>query len=146
MEVTAGKFILSIEFQRVSSRNFRRGRRLNVAAEIAHSGQGTVDMAPTDPIFVGVHIHTCGGVKSCDHDLICWEYSVKPSTAHPEGIKYYVIAAQTYVTCRTLTAKSSLHLPVIIVEIALAMLLVTVVFLIATLCVCYKLHACRGTE
>ncbi|KAL6189433.1 hypothetical protein ACLB2K_040822 [Fragaria x ananassa] len=58
--------------------------------------------------------------------------SVKPSTAHPEGIKYYVIAAQTYVTCRTLTAKSSLQLPVIIVEIALAMLLVTVVFLIAT--------------
>ncbi|KAL6209181.1 hypothetical protein ACLB2K_020124 [Fragaria x ananassa] len=78
-----------LDFSGVSSSNFRWGRSLDVAKEIAmaYLGQGIVYLAPKDPIysFIGEKFHACG-VKSYDHDVISWKFIVKPLTAVPKVV------------------------------------------------------------
>ncbi|KAJ6734269.1 SERINE/THREONINE-PROTEIN KINASE-LIKE PROTEIN ACR4 [Salix purpurea] len=98
----------------VNSRAFCWGRSLDFEGEIsaisaAYLNQGNVDLPPSDPMLsvVGGKFHACG-IKSYDGEVICWGYTVKPSTPTPTGIKFYGIAAGNYFTCGILAEKSLL--------------------------------------
>lgn len=94
-----------------NSRAFCWGRSLDIEEEIsvAYSGEGNVDLVPVDPLdsVVGGKFHACG-IKSLDRGVICWGFTVKPSTPAPDGIKVYDIAAGDYFTCGILAEKSLL--------------------------------------
>ncbi|EEF28941.1 serine/threonine-protein kinase-like protein ACR4 [Ricinus communis] len=95
----------------INSRAYCWGRSLDLEEEISvtYSGQGNVDLPPSDPMLsvVGGKFHACG-IKSYDHRVICWGFIVKPSTPAPNGIKVYEIAAGNYFSCGILAEKSFL--------------------------------------
>ncbi|XP_065869260.1 serine/threonine-protein kinase-like protein ACR4 [Euphorbia lathyris] len=94
-----------------NARAFCWGRSLDLEEEIsvAYSGQGNVDLPPSDSMLsiVGGKFHACG-IKSNDHGVICWGFTVKPSTPAPSDIKVYEVAAGNYFTCGILAEKSLL--------------------------------------
>ncbi|KAK9289265.1 hypothetical protein L1049_017741 [Liquidambar formosana] len=86
----------------VNSRVFCWGRSMNIEEKIsvAYSGQGNVDLAPSDPMLmvVGGKFHACG-IKSYGRGVICWGFHLQTSTPPPSGIKVYEMAAGDYFTC-----------------------------------------------
>ncbi|KAJ1424459.1 TNFR/NGFR cysteine-rich region [Sesbania bispinosa] len=110
-KLSAGGYHVCGILEGVNSRAVCWGRSLDMEEEISltHSGkgQGNVDLAPIDPMLsvVGGKFHACG-IKSYDHGIICWGYSLKASTPVPSGIKVFEIAAGNYFTCGILASKS----------------------------------------
>lgn len=84
-----------------SSRVFCWGRSLAV--------QQDVDSAPVDPMLsvVGGRFHACG-IKSVDHEVLCWGFRLHNGISPPKSAKLYEIAAGDYFTCGVL-ADSSLN-------------------------------------
>ncbi|XVE81077.1 hypothetical protein DITRI_Ditri15bG0034300 [Diplodiscus trichospermus] len=110
-KVAAGGYHVCGTLEGLNSRAFCWGRSLNIQEEIsvAYSSQGNVDMPPRDPMLtvVGGKFHACG-IKSYDHEVVCWGFIVKPSTPPPRGVKVYGIAAGNYFTCGVIADKSFL--------------------------------------
>lgn len=95
-----------------NSQVFCWGRSLNLEEEISlvqHSGQVNVDSAPNVPMItvVGGKFDACG-IKSENHGVVCWGYTVERSTPPPNGVKVYAIAAGDYFTCGVLAEGSLL--------------------------------------
>ncbi|XWS22238.1 hypothetical protein CRYUN_Cryun29cG0017400 [Craigia yunnanensis] len=101
-KVAAGGYYVCGILEGLNSRAFCWGRSLNLEEElsVAYSRQGNVDLPPKDPMLtvVGGKFHACG-IKSYDHEVVCWGFIVKPSTPAPIGVKVYGIAAGNYFTC-----------------------------------------------
>ncbi|CAL5347984.1 unnamed protein product [Camellia sinensis] len=116
-EISAGGYHVCgiLEGDKLNSRVFCWGRSLDLEEQISNrvvnSGQImiNVDLAPNDPMIsvVGGRFHACG-IKSYDHGVVCWGYSVKSSTPPPSGIRVFQIAAGDYFTCGVLAEKSLL--------------------------------------
>lgn len=71
--------------------------------------QEDIDMAPPDPMIsvVGGRFHSCG-IKSVDHEILCWGFQLRNSISPPKNTKLYQIAAGDYFTCGVV-ADSSLN-------------------------------------
>lgn len=69
--------------------------------------QGDVDLAPVDPMIsvVGGRFHACG-IKSVDHEVLCWGFWLQSSVPPPKNTKLYEIAAGDYFTCGVLADAS----------------------------------------
>ncbi|KAJ0092870.1 hypothetical protein Patl1_26370 [Pistacia atlantica] len=110
-KIAAGGYHVCGVLEGVNSRAFCWGRSLDLEEEIsvAYSGQGNVDLPPSDPMFsiVGGKFHACG-IKRNDYGIICWGFIIKPSTPPPSGVKVYEIAGGNYFTCGVLEDKSLL--------------------------------------
>ncbi|GLT27757.1 hypothetical protein SLA2020_027320 [Shorea laevis] len=110
-KIAAGGYHVCGILEGVNSRTFCWGRSLDLEEEIsmAYSDEGNVDLPPKDPLVsvVGGKFHACG-IKSYDHEVICWGFIVKPSTPAPSGVKVFEIAAGNYFTCGVLAEKSLL--------------------------------------
>ncbi|XVF37713.1 hypothetical protein REPUB_Repub20aG0033300 [Reevesia pubescens] len=110
-KVAAGGYHVCGILEGLNSRAFCWGRSLNLQEElaVAYSRQGNVDLPPKDPMLtvVGGKFHACG-IKSYDHEVVCWGFIVKPSTPAPRGVKVYGIAAGNYFTCGVIAEKSFL--------------------------------------
>ncbi|XVF29351.1 hypothetical protein REPUB_Repub15cG0113200 [Reevesia pubescens] len=110
-KVAAGGYHVCGILEGLTSRAFCWGRSLNLEEElsVAYSRQGNVDLPPKDPMLmvVGGKFHACG-IKSYDHEVVCWGFIVKPSTPAPRGVKVYGIAAGNYFTCGVIAEKSFL--------------------------------------
>ncbi|XP_028780005.1 serine/threonine-protein kinase-like protein ACR4 isoform X1 [Neltuma alba] len=110
-KISAGGFHVCGILEGVNSRTICWGRSLGIEEEIVvkRSGQGNVDLAPNEPMLsvVGGRFHACG-IKSNDHGVICWGFTIKGSTPVPSGIKVFEIAAGNYFTCGILAQKSLL--------------------------------------
>ncbi|KAK7261615.1 hypothetical protein RIF29_27930 [Crotalaria pallida] len=104
----------------VDARTHCYGRTLSSEEEISlvHSGKGQaqgqgqgqgggIDLVPNVSMLsvVGGKFHACG-IKSYDHGMICWGFSLKGSTLPPSDIKVFEIAAGNYFTCAILAEKS----------------------------------------
>ncbi|XVF65558.1 hypothetical protein PTKIN_Ptkin09bG0258500 [Pterospermum kingtungense] len=111
--VAAGGYHVCGISEGLNSRAFCWGRSLNLEEElplsVAYSGQGNVDLPPKDPMLavVGGKFHACG-IKSYDHEVVCWGFIVKPSTPPPRSVKVYGIAAGNYFTCGVIAKESFL--------------------------------------
>ncbi|XP_020106457.1 serine/threonine-protein kinase-like protein CR4 [Ananas comosus] len=70
-------------------------------------GQGDVNMVPMDPMVavVGGRFHSCG-IKSDDHHVVCWGFTLRNSVPPPKQTKVYEIAAGDYFTCGVLAENS----------------------------------------
>ncbi|KAE8718341.1 putative receptor protein kinase CRINKLY4 [Hibiscus syriacus] len=112
-KVAAGGYHVCGISEGLNSGVFCWGRSLNLEEElsvpVAYSRQGNVDLPPKDPMLtvVGGKFHACG-IKSYDHQVVCWGFIVKPSTPPPKGVKVYGIAAGNYFTCGVMAKKSFL--------------------------------------
>ncbi|KAJ0034171.1 hypothetical protein Pint_25784 [Pistacia integerrima] len=110
-KIAAGGYHVCGILEGVNSRAFCWGRSLDLEEEIsvAYSGQGNVDLPPSDPMFsiVGGKFNACG-IKRNDYGVICWGFIIKPSTPPPSGVKVYEIAGGNYFTCGVLEDKSLL--------------------------------------
>ncbi|OMP07060.1 hypothetical protein COLO4_07666 [Corchorus olitorius] len=112
-KVAAGGYHVCGIMEGLDSRAFCWGRSLNnIEAELlpaAFSRQRKINLPPKDPMLtvVGGKFHACG-IKSYDHQVVCWGFSVKPSTPAPRGVKVYAIAAGNYFTCGVIAEKSFL--------------------------------------
>ncbi|WRX21533.1 Protein kinase domain - like 10 [Theobroma cacao] len=110
-KVAAGGYHVCGILEGLNSRAFCWGRSLNLEEElsVAYSRPGNVDLPPKDPMLmvVGGRFHACG-IKSYDHEVVCWGFIVKPSTPAPTGVKVYGIAAGNYFTCGVIAEKSFL--------------------------------------
>nr|KJB71814.1 hypothetical protein B456_011G142500 [Gossypium raimondii] len=112
-KVAAGGYHVCGISEGLNSRVFCWGRSLNLEEElsvpVAYSRQGNVDLPPKYPMLtvVGGKFHACG-IKSYDHQVVCWGFILKPSTPAPKGVKVYAIAAGNYFTCGVIAEKSFL--------------------------------------
>jgi serine/threonine protein kinase len=63
-------------------------------------GEGDVRMVPMDPMvsIVGGRFHACG-IKSLDHRVSCWGFSLKNTVPTPTDKKFLEIVAGDYFTC-----------------------------------------------
>ncbi|XP_057458375.1 serine/threonine-protein kinase-like protein ACR4 [Lotus japonicus] len=110
-KLSAGGYHVCGILEGVNSRAICWGRSLDMEEEISLvrsvKGQGNIDVAPKDPLLsvVGGKFHACG-VKSYDHGVICWGYSLKASTPVPSGIKVFEVVAGNYFTCGILAEES----------------------------------------
>ncbi|XP_022972100.1 serine/threonine-protein kinase-like protein ACR4 [Cucurbita maxima] len=101
LKIAAGGYHVCGILEGAKARAFCWGRSLDI--------EGSADLVPIDPLdsVVGGKFHACG-IKSMDRGVICWGFTVKPSTPAPDGIKVYDIAAGDYFTCGILAEKSLL--------------------------------------
>ncbi|PKA56266.1 Putative receptor protein kinase CRINKLY4 [Apostasia shenzhenica] len=69
--------------------------------------QGDVDLVPVDPMLsvVGGRFHACG-IKSVDHEVVCWGFRLQNSVPPPKATKLYEITAGDYFTCGVLADPS----------------------------------------
>ncbi|CAA2992565.1 serine threonine- kinase ACR4 [Olea europaea subsp. europaea] len=76
-------------------------------ASLVDSGRHNVDLTPNDPMLsvVGGRFHSCG-IKSYDHEVVCWGHHVERSTPPPNHVRFYEIAAGDYFTCGVLSVAS----------------------------------------
>ncbi|KAF3455723.1 hypothetical protein FNV43_RR00365 [Rhamnella rubrinervis] len=91
-KIGAGGYHVCGILEGVDSRPFCWGKSLDLEEEIsvAYSGhEGNVDLAPNEPLLsvVGGKFHACG-IKSYDHEVICWGFVVKPSTPIPIALRF----------------------------------------------------------
>ncbi|XP_072950807.1 serine/threonine-protein kinase-like protein CR4 [Typha angustifolia] len=70
-------------------------------------GQGNVNIVPMDPMVsvVGGRFHACG-IKSVDHQVVCWGFTLRNSVPPPKQSKMYEISAGDYFTCGVLAGTS----------------------------------------
>ncbi|KAK6914563.1 Protein kinase domain [Dillenia turbinata] len=105
-KIAAGGYHVCGIVEGIGSRVSCWGRSLDV---VAYSGQGNVDVVPRDPMLtiVGGKFYSCG-IKSYDHEVVCWGFVIKDSTPAPNGVRVYEIAAGDYFTCGVLAKRSIL--------------------------------------
>ncbi|KAF7805352.1 serine/threonine-protein kinase-like protein ACR4 [Senna tora] len=108
-KISAGGYHVCGILEGVNSKTVCWGRSLGMEEEISvkHSGEGNVDLAPSEPMLsvVGGRFHACG-IKTYDRGVICWGFVIKGSTPVPNGIKVFEIAAGNYFTCGMLAQRS----------------------------------------
>jgi hypothetical protein len=63
-------------------------------------GDGDVNIVPMDAMVsvVGGRFHACG-IRSLDHQVVCWGLTLHNSTSPPKGLKIYALVAGDYFTC-----------------------------------------------
>ncbi|EEE59556.1 hypothetical protein OsJ_11840 [Oryza sativa Japonica Group] len=61
---------------------------------------GDVNIVPMDAMVsvVGGRFHACG-IRSLDHQVACWGFTLQNSTLAPKGLRVYAIVAGDYFTC-----------------------------------------------
>ncbi|KAL5224254.1 hypothetical protein ABZP36_010893 [Zizania latifolia] len=70
--------------------------------------EGDVNIVPMDAMVsvVGGRFHACG-IRSLDHQVACWGFTLQNSTLAPKGLRLYALVAGDYFTCG-LPAETSL--------------------------------------
>lgn len=106
--ISAGGFHVCGILEGVSSRVSCWGRSIDLEEEIpiviGFNKKISVEVAPTDPMLsvVGGKFHACA-IKSYDHGVVCWGYTIEKSTPPPSSTRLYEIAAGDYFSCGILT-------------------------------------------
>nr|CAB3482033.1 unnamed protein product [Digitaria exilis] len=77
-----------------------RSLEMQQATPSSAIGDGNVNIVPMDAMVsvVGGRFHACG-IKSLDHQVACWGFTLHNSTSPPKGLKMYVLVAGDYFTC-----------------------------------------------
>ncbi|KAF0919598.1 hypothetical protein E2562_030019 [Oryza meyeriana var. granulata] len=62
--------------------------------------EGDVNIVPMDAMVsvVGGRFHACG-IRSLDHQVACWGFTLQNSTQAPKGLRVYAVVAGDYFTC-----------------------------------------------
>ncbi|KAL5703282.1 non-specific serine/threonine protein kinase [Ranunculus cassubicifolius] len=112
-KISSGGYHVCGVLEGVGSRVFCWGRSLVLEDELyvaAYSGDNSnvdVDRVPIEPMIsvTGGRFHACG-IKSSDHEVICWGFRISKSTPAPNGVRVYELAAGDYFTCGVVAEKS----------------------------------------
>lgn len=77
-----------------------RSLEMQQVAPSSAIGDGDVNVVPMDAMVavVGGRFHACG-IRSLDHQVACWGFTLHNSTSPPKGLKMYALVAGDYFTC-----------------------------------------------